>query len=173
MLLNTLAQPPKGQVSPAGHLCLLFVSSLASHLSHRLNPHKLLQYKALSSSTDFSLDLDHTLCSKPQDTPRLGGTGWPHTEPLPLTASAAFWDVPAASPCSMCHHFSLLSPGGHGKRMGVLGKQKSPHRAFHCVLPMSVCCGLFAAFLHRLDFLASPNHFLTDAGMFFLPGAKL
>lgn len=100
----------------------------ASWEPHRLNPHKSLQYKALSSSTEVSLDLDHPLSSKPQDTPCLTGTGWPHTQ-HPAHCSAAFWDVPAASPYSTCQHFSLLSPGGHRQRMSVLGKQESPHWA--------------------------------------------
>lgn len=38
-------------MSPAGHLCLLFASP--THLSHRLNPHKSLQNKTLSSSRGF------------------------------------------------------------------------------------------------------------------------
>lgn len=85
--------------------------------------------------------------------------------------SLLFWDVPAASPCSTCHRFSLLSPGGPGRGWvfwGIRIHPTGPHGAFYFVL-----CGLLFVFLHRQDFLASPNCFLTDVGMFFLPGGKL
>lgn len=70
------------------------------------------------------------------------------TQSTPLAVSAAVWDVPAAPPCSMCHHFSLPSPGGPRKRMGILGKQNSPHWAPQglslrsanvCVLRFVIC----------------------------------
>lgn len=80
-------------------------------------------------------------------------------------------------PCSISlFHFSLLSPGGHRKRMNVLGKQESPHwapqdfslcSANACVLWFVICLS------PQPGFPCSPNSFLTDVGMFFLPGAKL
>lgn len=87
VVLNTLPVSPQGTGVPCRSPLPAFreLPSL-THLSHRLNPHKSLQYNALSSSAGFSLDLGHTLCSKPQDTPLRGclrGPGWPHTEHPP------------------------------------------------------------------------------------------
>lgn len=158
-------------MSPAGHLCLLFASP--THLSHRLNPHKSLQNKTLSSSRGF-LGFGSPL---EQQAPRHPlSHRYRLASKHPAHCSAAFWDVPAASPYSTCQHFSLLSPGGHRKRMSVLGKQESPHwapqdfslcSANACVLWFVICLS------PQPGFPCSPNSFLTDVGMFFLPGAKL
>lgn len=156
-------------MSPAGHLCLLFASP--THLSHRLNPHKSLQNKTLSSSRGF-LGFGSPL---EQQAPRhpLSHRYRLASDKAPSSLQCCF----LGCPCSISlFHFSLLSPGGHRKRMSVLGKQESPHwapqdfslcSANACVLWFVICLS------PQPGFPCSPNSFLTDVGMFFLPGAKL
>lgn len=156
-------------MSPAGHLCLLFASP--THLSHRLNPHKSLQNKTLSSSRGF-LGFGSPL---EQQAPRhpLSHRYRLASDKAPSSLQCCF----LGCPCSISlFHFSLLSPGGHRKRMNVLGKQESPHwapqdfslcSANACVLWFVICLS------PQPGFPCSPNSFLTDVGMFFLPGAKL
>lgn len=156
-------------MSPAGHLCLLFASP--THLSHRLNPHKSLQNKTLSSSRGF-LGFGSPL---EQQAPRhpLSHRYRLASDKAPSSLQCCF----LGCPCSISlFHFSLLSPGGHRKRMSVLGKQESPHwapqdfslcSANACVLWFVICLS------PQPGFPCSPNSFLTDVGMFFLPAAKL
>lgn len=156
-------------MSPAGHLCLLFASP--THLSHRLNPHKSLQNKTLSSSRGF-LGFGSPL---EQQAPRhpLSHRYRLASDKAPSSLQCCF----LGCPCSISLlHFSLLSPGGHRKRMNVLGKQESPHWAPQdfSLCSANVCVLWFVICLSpQPGFPCSPNSFLTDVGMFFLPGAKL
>lgn len=157
-------------MSPAGHLCLLFASP--THLSHRLNPHKSLQNKTTLSSSRGFLGFGSPLEQQASRHP-LSHRYRLASDKAPSSLQCCF----LGCPCSISlFHFSLLSPGGHRKRMSVLGKQESPHwapqdfslcSANACVLWFVICLS------PQPGFPCSPNSFLTDVGMFFLPGAKL
>lgn len=177
MVLNTLAVSPQGtgEVTSA---CFSELPGL-THVSHGLNPHKSLQHKALSSSKDFSLDLGHTLCSKPKNNSLGGclrGRGWPHTK-QPARCQCCFFGTslqPLPLPCATTSPCPAQVATGRGWVFwGIRDHPTGPHRTFHYALQMSACCGLLFVFPHRRNFLAAPNCFLTDVGMFFLPGAKL
>lgn len=84
----------------------------STHLSDQLNHNKLLQYKVLSSSTDFALDLDPTLCCKTQDIScRRGDRLASHKKLHSLSGNQqhCFWEgFPCRQGDALCSNISLF-----------------------------------------------------------------
>jgi len=181
VLPNTPARPvgstPRDRRIPLS--CVSPGSPQQARPSDRLNLHKSLQYKVLSSSTDSALDLDPTLRCKTSclRADRLASPKQPHSPPG--TQQRCSWEglpckqrVLLRSNISPFHVAPLLLAHPRwawedDRRFGEAGNHPvGPHVAFCNFLPMSACCSFLFGFLHRLDSLASPNYFLTGVGLF-------